>query len=212
MHPFQLLPGPARRWLYRVTLVLTVLVGLMLWWRNLDLRTAAAPHGLLSLELSFSSAKAEAVVASWMAAHGRAAPEPADPFARIVVGLPGDRSRDAALQIVQGFAFALCWAPLLCLACLWGHERFPGTRAGLWLAWGVWAAAALDAVENALLLALLEGKPWTPLLPAASVVKLLLILYALEWASWAAWRHGRRVEAALAWLASAALLIPALLA
>jgi hypothetical protein len=212
MHPFQLLPGTFRRWLYRVTLVLTLLMGAVLWVRNLDLRTETAPRGLLSLELSFSSARAEAVVASWLAARGRSAPESFNPLDNVVLGLPGNRTRDAALQLAQAFAFSLCWAPVLCLACLWGHERFPASRTGLWLAWGVWIAAAAAAVSNALMLIIIEGRPWTPLLPAASIVKWLLVLYALEWSSWAAWRQGRRSEAVLAWAVSAALVIPALVA
>ena len=128
------------------------------------LQTAAAPQGIVSFEFARTVANAQAIVDSW----------------------------DAAARIHAGFSlgFDYLFMPLysttIGLACLWAGSalRQRGWRLaglGVPLAWVLWLAAIVDAVENVALWRLLEGSaaPWPAIAWWAATIKFSLILLGL---------------------------------
>jgi hypothetical protein len=98
------------------------------------LRTAAAPRGIISLELAGSPESAQRILASW------------DSAAR----------RNARLSLGLDYIFLLIYALMLSRLCLIVARRWPAShrgirRAGLVLGWAQWCAALLDIGENIML-------------------------------------------------------------
>ncbi len=123
--------------------------------------------GIVALEL-----KARQTVDAWQVADER---EPRD----------WPRKRYAQINVGLDFAFLLIYSTALALACL---LRIPvwksrlGQRLAVLLAWGLWIAAALDAVENVALLMLLggDGNPALPQVARfAAIPKFALVSAAL---------------------------------
>jgi hypothetical protein len=114
------------------------------------LRTAAAPRGIISLELAGSPQSVRRILSSW------------DPAAH----------RNARLSLGLDFIFLLVYALTLSQLCLIVARRWPAShrgirRAGLILGWGQWCAALLDIGENIMLQRILAGDA-TTLLPLAA--------------------------------------------
>lgn len=114
-----------------------------------DLKTPAAPVGIISLELVGSLSGAERIIDSW--------DEPARIQAGISLGLD--------------FFFLVAYAATLAGACRLVAARLVSNRLsilGRLLAWGAWGAALLDAIENLALIQLLigHGEAWHPMLAA----------------------------------------------
>jgi hypothetical protein len=132
--PFASLAPEWRRRLFLVSFALVLVVGALLSRLDGPLRTAAAPHGIVSFELARHAETAERILASW------------DDAART----------RAALSLGLDYLFLVAYGTALALAC----ER-AGTRMapalGAALAWGQLGAALLDAVENAALARILLG-------------------------------------------------------
>jgi hypothetical protein len=136
--------GP-RRWqgaVFALLALLTLGVGAALSAAGRPLHTAAAPYGIISLELSGSAAGAQAVLASW------------------------DEQARLCAAFVQGLDYLyLClYGPTLALGCLLAGRvlRRAGRisvlgRAGRGLCHLQLVAAALDVVENGLLWRMLRG-------------------------------------------------------
>lgn len=108
------------------------------------LRTAAAPHGIVSFELAGSPEAVQRILKSW-GPEGR---------------------RNATLSLRLDYAFLVAYAMVISILCgiaagAWpaGHPRIRWT--GIILAGCQWLAALLDAIENLLLQNILTGSTTT---------------------------------------------------
>jgi hypothetical protein len=167
-HPFvRLSPGARRRAFFAAT-ALTLAVGAALSALGAPLATPAAPRGIVSFELAGSLAESDRILASW------------DERARVAAGF------------VQGldYLFLVAYAAAIGLGCARAADalrpRAPRAAAlGDALAWGQLAAGALDAVENAALVALLLGgrsELLAPLAAACAIPKFALVAAGLLYA------------------------------
>jgi hypothetical protein len=133
-----------------------------------DLRTPAAPNGIVSFELAGDAARAQRILGSW-GAEGRAL---------------------AARSLQLDFLFLAAYAPGLALLCAAAsdRQRALGSKlagVGAALAWGQLAAGGLDALENlALLRTLAAGAPegWPALAAACAWPKFALVGVGLAYA------------------------------
>jgi hypothetical protein len=143
-----------------------------------SLATPAAPFGIVSFELAGSAAAAAAILDSW-----------------------SPRAREEALfSLGLDYLFLVLYPLFLSLACARLAQARSGgaARAGGLLAWAVLAAAPLDAVENAALVALLWQGPgegaarlaWLCAAPKFALVALALA-YAILGLGAALLRRGR---------------------
>ena len=139
------------------------------------LNSKRTPLGIVALELAGTPRKARQVIAAWdVAAQQRA---------------------KAAVRL--DYLFLVTYSTAVSLACMlaagrW-HKRSRMARTGIVLAWAQWVAGLLDAVENAALLRMLQGRleqPWPRIAQTCAVPKFAIVglglLYAL--ASWLAGR------------------------
>ncbi|NOZ57044.1 MAG: hypothetical protein GXO73_09695 [Calditrichaeota bacterium] len=139
--PFRTLPPKARRNLFLLSLVATVVLWLALNSFDQPLRTEAAPNGIVSFELAGSPAASAAILASWS----------------------NDRARAAAgLSLGIDYLFLVSYSVLLALTVSFVAERIRPVVAcvalvGLPVVWLQFVAGALDAVENVALIRLLLG-------------------------------------------------------
>lgn len=168
VHPLQRLAPPAQKRALFILAVVTLAV--MAVFRIIDrpLQTAAAPSGIVSFELAGTLAAAQAMIASW------------DRQAQLL----------AAFGLGLDYLFMPLYATAIALACVvaaGGPLR--GQRllvaVGLLLAWGLWLAALLDAVENYALLRVLLGSEvdaWPAIARGCASLKFLLILAGLAYA------------------------------
>ncbi len=182
-HPFAWLAPRRQRRAFLFFLVLALLVMTAIQTLNPPLVTSAAPAGIVSFELAGTLQGAQAIMASW--------------------GTEGQVY--AALSLGLDYLFLLAYAGAISLGCaLVGRnlESSLGQRSGLFLAWGVWAAAALDALENYALIRLLLGSSqgaWPPVAFWCATFKFLLVgaglVYALLGAAWLGSKTLRRRSA-----------------
>ena len=167
-HPLHHLNPAAQK---RTLLVLAVLtLAVLAVFRVIDrpLQTAAAPSGIVSFELAGTLAAAQAMVASW------------DRQAQLL----------AAFGLGLDYLFMPLYSTAIGLACIvaaGGPLRGRRLLAGMgWLlAWGLWLAALLDAVENTALLQVLLGSEvpaWPAIARWCASLKFLLILAGLAYA------------------------------
>jgi hypothetical protein len=145
---------------FGVLLGLTALTGIALRIINGPLRTPAAPHRIVSLELA-DFERAQAILDSW------------DTRARL----------HAAMGLGFDYLFLALYGATLALGCagasetLAPHVAFLGDL-GPWLAWGACLAAVLDAIENDALWTMLREGPTrqlTVVARACAFPKFLLI-------------------------------------
>jgi hypothetical protein len=131
------------------------------------LKTAAAPHGIVSFELAFSCARSEAIVRSWERVRGNAK----NSLRLDYVFIPLYSTTLALLCIMAGHSFQRHdWSGLTAVAAV--------------LAWYQWVAGLLDMVENWALLRLLNSSPPFPetlpwLAGLCAAIKFALIMLAL---------------------------------
>ena len=93
---------------------------------------------------------------------------------------------------IQGldFLFPLVYSSAIGLGCLMAGgvlqvRKWPLSRLGGMLAWGLWLAAGFDYIENFALTALLfgtEGATWAMLSTVCATVKFLLIFLGMVYA------------------------------
>jgi len=141
--PVGWIPVTDRKRVFFATLVWTLALMAISQAINAPLRTSSAPAGILSFELARTPANTQAMIASWDAR--------AQLFAAFGLGID--------------YLFMPSYAFTIALACLLAGGRQKGWFAALctWLGWGVFLAAALDAVENIALWHSLLGPvsaPW----------------------------------------------------
>ncbi|MCS7038110.1 MAG: hypothetical protein RMN24_00375 [Anaerolineae bacterium] len=158
-HPLARLERQQRKRWFWAWLVPTLLVMLILQIVGGPLQTPAAPRGIVSYEFAGTAERAAAILAGW------------DERVRV----------HAAFSLGFDYLFMPLYAMTIALGCLWAAERWrwrPLAGLGGVLAWGVWLAAALDAVENLALWQLLTGAvtdPWPVLAWWSALVKFILI-------------------------------------
>jgi hypothetical protein len=114
----------------------------------------------------------------------------------------------AAFNLGLDYLYMPFYSTAIALACLWGARVIPGgiwRGSGIMLAWGLWAAALFDAVENVALITLLLGAmadPYPKIAEICAGCKFSLILLGLVYCALAAAirllllaRPGRAVKA-----------------
>jgi hypothetical protein len=163
-HPLSAIPAHRRPLLFWLSLVLTVTVMAAMNLLGAPLQTAVAPAGIVSFELAGNVSTAQAILDSW------------DDVAKISAGF----------NLGLDYLFLMLYSTTIALAILWLADslKLTGlawTLAG-WLAWAQWLAAALDAVENGALLAMLVGEvsmPWPQVAFWTASAKFMLIALGL---------------------------------
>ncbi len=154
-------PAWRRHQLLLVSLATLVLM-LALGELGKPLTTAAAPYGIVSIELAPSAEEAAHILASW------------------------DTEALQAAWLVQALdlLYPLAYAAWFSLACAALARRLPASllaRSGHWLARWIWLAAGFDYLENAgICMQLWRGASafWAPLTFAASLPKWILVAAA----------------------------------
>jgi hypothetical protein len=127
---------------------------LALWaflvYQDEQIRDSGGP-GIVAFELAGSSDRAEEILAEW-----------------------GDAGQDdARVSLVVDYPFLVAYSIFLAVACTVGSERLARrgfdrlARAGPAIGWGAVGAGALDAIENAALLRVVDGH--TDVLPAIAM-------------------------------------------
>lgn len=136
-HPFDRIPPGRLRYVFLPVLGVTVVVGSVL------LLLDPGGKGIVGLEVAGSVSAAKAVMAGWT-----------------------DRDRiHAAFGTGLDYLFLLAYGNAVALACIWGRRVFRHEwliLLGGLLAWGAWAGAAFDAVENVGLLDMIRGPVEAP--------------------------------------------------
>jgi hypothetical protein len=160
--PFDWVTAPARQPLVWCLTALVVGLSLALAGLARPLNTPEAPQGIVSFELARTAEAATAIVASW-----------------------SQRAREAAmLTLGLDYLYLLAYPAWLSLVCQGIARSRTGTAAGLGmaLAWAIWLAAPLDALENAALVrVLMDPTPgvWPAVAWACAVPKFALVFAAL---------------------------------
>jgi hypothetical protein len=141
-HPFPWLVDHRAVWLgllWAATLALATVLSI----RGKSLQTPDAPRGVLSLELAWSQAGADAVLGSW-----------------------SESLRDEArTQIRLDFLFLVVYPLALSLSCAWLAESPLDSMApaGVFIAWAVLLAGPLDLIENVTMLRMISAGATTAL-------------------------------------------------
>jgi len=142
MHPFLKFPPRLRKRLLIIFTGYSLVITAVFQFLDQPLRTAAAPMGIVSFELARTTANAQTILTSWDAS--------AQVYAGLSLGL------DALYPPLYATAIGLA-----CVAVavrLQRRGRLGWMVVGIWLAWGMVAAALFDYVENVALVAQLLGK------------------------------------------------------
>lgn len=166
-HPLQSIHTNRKRTFF-LLLAATLLVMLIMNFVGTPLTTEAAPLGIISFELAGSVDEAQQIVDSW------------DQNAQLY----------AAFSLGFDYLFMVLYSTTIALACLWAGETllgsgWPLSGLGVPLAWGLWLAALLDAVENLGLTRVLlvsNTSPWPEIAMWCAVVKFALIFLGLVYA------------------------------
>jgi len=123
---------------------------------------------MVSFEMAGSVEKTQQIIVSW------------NETARLM----------AAFGLGLDYLFMVVYPLTIGLACIWATDilrfhHWPLAALGAWLAWGIFLAALMDAVENVALTFLLVGPviaPWPQLAHWCATVKFCLIFIGLVYA------------------------------
>jgi hypothetical protein len=164
-HPLERIPSARRTRIFFWLLGLTILLLVSMNYIGLPLNTSAAPQGIISFEFAATPERAQQMIDSW------------SPAARIRAGF------------IQGidFLFPLAYSTTVGLGCLMAagviaRRGQAASRLGAGLAWGLWAAAALDYIENIGLVSMLFGtvqSPFPQIAAACAAIKFTLLAAGL---------------------------------
>ena len=148
-------------WLLFFSGLLSLILLIVLNRVDVPLKTGAAPQGIVSFELAGSPDASLRMMQSWDA----------------------EAKMYAAFSLGIDYLFMISYALFLSLLCLRLAVKFKGKRflfnAGVLLGYGLWLAAALDAVENFALFRLLFGSGnlgYVSLASGCASVKFALVL------------------------------------
>lgn len=164
-HPLEKIPPEVRKKSFWLLLGLTLALMFVFNLTGAPLITPAAPLGVVSYELAGSSTQMQAILDSW------------DQRAKIA----------ASFGLGLDYLFMVAYSTTVGLGCIWAGEmlrrqRWPLAGLGALLAWGLWLAAALDAVENLALTVIIFGtlvSPWPEIARWCALVKFGLLFAGL---------------------------------
>lgn len=161
-HPLELISDPLRKHILIVLLVCTLFLMVVSQIINTPLRTSAAPASIVSFELARTPVNAQAMITSW------------DTRTQLF----------AAFGLGFDYLFMPFYAFTIALACLLASGRHKNWFAsiGIWLGWGAFLAAFLDAIENIGLWNSLLGQvsnPWPAISFWCAIIKFTLILLGI---------------------------------
>ncbi len=164
-HPLEWIPKEKRMPIFYALLALTLILLLVFQGLDAPLKTSVSPAGIVSFELAGRASKAESILASW------------DTRAQLY----------AAFGLGLDYLFMVAYASTLSLAALLVGEKHGGAFASLAprVAWGAFAAAILDAVENLALWRILTHQAMSTCAPLAAFcasLKFTLVILALLFA------------------------------
>jgi len=139
-HPFEFLSNPAQRRAFLALLILSSLLMGAMALLDRQLKTTAAPFGIVSFELARTQTNSQEMLQSW------------GPQGQIY----------AALSIGLDYLYLFSYSSTISLGCVFVAQRVAKrtnvfSLAGVLLAWSQGAAALLDAIENYALIRLLLG-------------------------------------------------------
>jgi len=164
-HPFNKINNEKLRKPFLLLLLLTVGLMVALNAINAPLATQAAPLGIISYELAGTVAVVREILESWD--HGT--------------------KLHAAFGLGLDYLFLLAYSTTIGLGCILAKgvlnsRSWPLASLAIPLAWGLWLAAMLDAVENTSLTLMLFGVLIPPLPEIAywcAVIKFALVFAGL---------------------------------
>ena len=167
-YPLMLLPTKWRARLFWITFLASIGIILVFGVIGAPLNTPAAPSGIVSYELAGSVPQAQAMLDSW------------DQTAKLY----------AAFGLGFDYLFMLAYSTALGLGCIWAADvllkrGWSLARLGSPLAWGLWAAAGLDAIENIALTVILlavNASPWPEIARWCATLKFALLFLGLVYA------------------------------
>lgn len=167
-HPLLFFSPTQLGWLFFILLVATVLMFLRLESLGRRLKTAAAPLGIVSLDMSLSSRESRNIIDSW------------DDQAR------EDARRHLCLDFFFIPVYTTALAILGIMSARWFAEKgLTGMSTfAMWLAWGQWIAGLFDYAGSSTLLRVMQMYPDIPerlpnLAGWCSRIKFLLIFAAV---------------------------------
>jgi hypothetical protein len=160
--PFSALTPRSRAVFALSAIIASVVLSAVMAVIDEPLQNHAAPLGIVSFELAWSTANAQAILASWDA--------PARVYAGLILGLD--------------YLYLLVYSTAVAATCAWAARRHSGRwhALGIGLCWGQWLAALCDASENLALIRILLGSTaayWPPLAAGFASVKFGLIVAGL---------------------------------
>ena len=138
IHPYNFLNPAEQKRLFIFVLVITFVLLVVNNFVNAPLVTESAPYGIISFELAGTPQQATLILDSW------------DEQAKL----------HAAFGLGIDYLFMPAYAMAIGLACVLSAgavraRRWPLAGVGLFLAWALWLAALLDAIENIALVSIL---------------------------------------------------------
>jgi hypothetical protein len=171
-HPLQGIPAAWRWRVFLVLLASTLLLMAVFSVSGALLTTAAAPQGIVSLELAGSVSRTESILASWTP----------------------DALLGASFGLGLDYLFMPLYSTTIALGCVWAADvllrrRRPLASAGIPLAWGLWLAALFDALENVALLNVVlhpVAVPWPQVSFFCASIKFALIILGLIYCAYGA--------------------------
>lgn len=167
-HPLQAIPIKKRKAIFWCLFASTLAWMFVMQIVGDPLINATAPSGIVTFELAGKVSKVHEILASW----------------------DNHEQLFAALGLGLDYVFMLLYSTTVGLACLWAgdilHWRgWPLAGIGVTLAWGQWAAALLDALENLALIKLLIGGAaavWPEFARLCAIGKFALLFVGLVYA------------------------------
>lgn len=211
-HPFQFVPV---RWraalLWFLGLGTAALMALVVW-TDQPLHIAAAPQGIVNLEVAGTAERAGRIIAAWEAAHPEA--PRIDTMEGVVQQVPHGAYHVAADNILVDFPFLVFYGLLLTAVCGFVAEGGAGAKVVGVLGWLMPLAMLADTVENTLMFRELNGDvSLAGATLVCALVKFAIALSTLGVLGWALWVRGWRaasVVAGVVFVGLAAGLVPAL--
>jgi len=164
-HPFEAIALERRGRYFWPLLALTLTLSIVMSVIGKPLTTTAAPSGIVSYELAGSASLARQIIESWNETA----------------------LRHAAFNLGIDFLYLVVYSTTIGLACVWVTEasrarKWPLAGIGAPLAWGMWLAALLDAIENVGLTVMLlnaVSEPWPLIAQWCAIGKFTLLVVGL---------------------------------
>lgn len=167
-HPLQAIQSNRRKSVFLILLVVTITFLLLMNWIGAPLISSEAPFGIVSYEFAVSPEKSMDILNSW------------------------DQSAElrAAFSLGLDFLFLVLYSTTIALACIWAGDVllkncWPFARIAVPLAWGMWFAALLDAIENVALVYILfeiPHIPWPELAAFCALIKFVFVFSGMIYA------------------------------